>query len=220
MCAKLWRHIISLLGSIALIVLISGCTTNPYTSESQASRTGVGAGIGAAGGALVGQLIGGNTEATLIGAGLGAAVGGVAGNYMDRQAAELRQQLQGTGVKVVRAGNDIRLIMPENITFPINGSDIKPQFYSTLNSVALVLKHYNKTMIKVAGYTDSTGSAQYNQSLSERRAQSVASYLASQGIIPNRFSVLGYGKRYPIASNATVAGRAQNRRVEITIHQI
>lgn len=211
------KSFINLCLSLLLVSLVSSCTTNPYTGEQQVSGTALGTGAGAAGGALIGQLIGGNTDATLIGAGIGALAGGGYGLYMDHQAAELRAQLQGTGVRVVKAGNNIQLIMPGDITFATNRSDIKPQFYATLNSVAIVLKKYNRTMVKIAGYTDNTGTPEYNQSLSEQRAQSVATYLASQGVNSNRFYVIGYGQRYPVASNATAAGRTANRRVEITI---
>ena len=203
--------------SLGSVMLISGCATNPYTGEQQASKTGIGAGVGAATGALAGQLIGRNTTSTLIGAGVGAVVGGVAGNIMDQQAAELRRQLEGTGVRVVKNGNQIQLIMPGDITFPVNGSDVKPQFYSVLNSVAIVLKKYSQTSIQVAGYTDSTGSASHNQQLSQNRAQSVASYLMNQGVAAGRFNVVGYGQNNPIASNDTASGKAQNRRVEITL---
>lgn len=199
---------------------LGGCTTNPYTGQEEVSSTAIGTGVGAVGGALVGQLIGGNTTGTLIGAGVGAAAGGLIGNYMDRQASELRSQLQGTGVSVVKVGNDIQLVMPGDITFATNSSNINPQFYSVLNSVGIVLKKYNRTIIKVAGYTDNTGTKDYNQGLSERRASSVATYFQSQGVNPNRFSVVGYGERYPVASNASAAGKAANRRVQITIHSI
>jgi outer membrane protein OmpA-like peptidoglycan-associated protein len=198
-------------------VLVAGCTTNPYTGEQQASKAGVGAGIGAATGALAGQLIGGNTTATLVGAGIGGLVGGVIGDSMDQQEAALRQQLQGTGVSVQRVGNDIKLIMPGNITFATDSSDIKSNFFSVLNSVAIVLKKYTYTTVNVAGFTDNTGNANYNQQLSERRAASVATYLQSQGVSAGRFAVVGYGERYPIASNSTAQGREQNRRVEITL---
>lgn len=208
------------LSVILSVSLLSGCTSNAYTGESQVSKTGLGAGIGAASGAVVGQLIGGNTTATLIGAGIGAAAGGAVGNYMDRQEANLRHELEGTGVRVARNGSDIMLIMPGDITFATDSADIKPHFYRVLNSVAVVLKKYNKTAVGITGYTDNTGSAEHNQVLSEQRAQSVATYLASQGLNSNRFAVVGYGARNPIASNATAAGRAQNRRVEISIHQI
>lgn len=203
--------------SLGSVMLISGCTTNPYTGEQQASKTGMGAGIGAATGALAGQLIGRNTTSTLVGAGIGAVVGGVAGNIMDQQAAELRRQLEGTGVRVVKNGNQIQLVMPGDITFAVNSPDIKPQFYSVLNSVSLVLKKYTQTSVQVAGYTDSTGSASHNQQLSQNRAQSVASYLINQGVAAGRFNVVGYGQNNPVASNDTASGRAQNRRVEITL---
>ena len=209
------------IGLLASLFITSGCTTiNPYTGETQVSKTAVGTGVGALGGALVGQLVGGNTASTLIGAGVGAAVGGATGNYMDNQNAKLRAQLQGTGVQVQRVGRDIRLIMPGDITFANNRADIKANFYNTLNSVAVVLNELNNTTIKVAGYASSVGSAMYNQELSEARARCVADYLIAQKVDPNRIMVVGYGARYPIASNATSVGQAKNRRVEITIHQL
>lgn len=214
---KLYRLFVGLL----LISVLTGCTTmNPYTGEKEINDTAIGTGIGAVGGALVGQLIGGDTTSTLVGAGIGAVVGGVAGNYMDRQNNELRAQLQGTGVQVIRHGKDIRLIMPGDITFNNNSSDIRSSFYNTLNSVAIVLKKFNHTTVKVAGFASSTGDAIYNQELSEARARSVANYLIAQKIDPNRLMAVGYGARYPIANNATLAGQAKNRRVEITIHQL
>lgn len=208
-------------GGLFLTLTLSGCTTvNPYTGETEVSKTGVGAGVGALGGALAGQLIGGDTKSTLIGAGLGAAIGGIAGNYMDRQDAELRAKLQGTGVQVMRVGKDIRLIMPGDITFENNRSDIRSGFYNTLNSVAIVLAKFNKSTVKVAGYASITGEAMHNQELSESRAHAVASYLIAQGVDANRVMAIGYGARYPVANNATSEGQACNRRVEITIHQL
>ncbi|MDF3055136.1 MAG: OmpA family protein, partial [Gammaproteobacteria bacterium] len=136
---------------VLAVAVMTGCTSNPYTGEQQASRTAMGAGLGAATGALAGQLIGGNTKGTLIGAGIGAVVGGIGGNIMDRQADALRAQLRGTGVGVQRIGNDIKLIMPGNITFATNSADIKPGFYPVLNSVSLVFKEYSRTVIRVAG---------------------------------------------------------------------
>lgn len=203
-----------------MVLMLTGCTTDPYTGAPTASNTAVGAGIGAAGGALIGAIAGKGTGA-LIGAGVGAAVGGVAGNMMDRQAAALRDQLRSTGVQVAQGPNgDIHLIMPGDITFATNSADIRANFFSTLNSVAIVLRKYNQTIIQVDGHTDNTGKPMYNQELSERRADSVARYLTSQGINPNRFSIRGFGDRRPIAPNDTSFGRSQNRRVEITIHQI
>ncbi len=139
---------------------------------------------------------------------------------MDNQEAELRAQLQGTGISVTRVGDRIILNMPSNITFATDQDQVMPQFYPTLNSVAIVLRKFDKTLIDVNGHTDSTGSVAYNQGLSERRANSVAGYLNSQGVDPRRVSALGFGPSQPIASNATAEGRAQNRRVEIQIAPI
>jgi len=201
---------------------LAACTTtNPYTGEQQISKTAGGAAIGAAAGALGGLFVGGSSRAqrnaVLIGAGLGALAGGAVGNYMDRQEAELRAQLEGTGVSVTRAGDQIILNMPGNITFNTDQDAIKAQFYNVLNSVALVLNKYNQSLVDVFGHTDSTGSPAYNQGLSERRAFSVAQYLGGRGVDGRRISVIGYGASQPIASNATEMGRSQNRRVEIQI---
>lgn len=204
----------------ALIVLaMYGCSTvNPYTQEKQTSKAVKGAGIGAAAGAVAGLLTKGDKlQNALIGAGVGALAGGGVGYYMDVQEAKLRQRLEGTGVSVTRIGNNITLNMPSSITFALNSSDLNAQFFNALNGVAMVLKEYDKTLIEVAGHTDSSGSAQYNQSLSERRAQAVASYLASQGVKQERLMTVGAGETRPIASNDTEQGRAANRRVELTI---
>jgi outer membrane protein OmpA-like peptidoglycan-associated protein len=205
--------------------LVAGCqTTNPYSGQQQTSRTTIGAGIGALAGAAIGMLTGGDARQhrknALIGAGVGALAGGATGNYMDRQQAKLRDQLQGTGVQVVRKGDDITLVMPGNITFQTNSADLKPDFYQVLNSVAVVVKEYNKTILEVAGHTDNTGSAQYNQSLSERRASSVARYLESQGVTSQRIITVGAGETHPIASNDTPDGRQANRRVELTLEPV
>jgi outer membrane protein OmpA-like peptidoglycan-associated protein len=129
----------------------------------------------------------------------------------------LRAQLQGTGVSVTRNGNNLVLNMPSNVTFAVDQATIDPGFYATLNSVAIILDKYNQSLIDVYGFTDSTGSAQYNLDLSQRRAQSVASYLSSRGINQQRMYVVGFGQERPIAPNTTEAGRAQNRRVELQI---
>lgn len=206
------------LAGVALSFLAGCTTTDPYTGEQKVSNTAGGAVIGAIAGAGVGLLAGGNDRRNaLVGAGIGALAGGAIGNYMDRQEAELRAQLQGTGVSVTRNGNQIILNMPSNITFNTDQDAVKAQFYSVLNSVAIVLRKYNQSLVDIYGFTDSTGSPQHNLDLSQRRAQSVANYLGGQGIDPRRFYVTGYGETNPIASNATEAGRAQNRRVEIQI---
>jgi outer membrane protein OmpA-like peptidoglycan-associated protein len=204
---------------------LSACTTtDPYTGQQKVSNTAGGAAIGAGLGALAGLAVGGSPvgrrNAALIGAGIGALAGGSIGNYMDQQEAELRAQLQATGVSVTRRGDHIILNMPSNITFATDQDAVKPEFYQTLNSVAIVLRKFDRTLIDVNGHTDSTGSLQHNQQLSERRAASVANYLGSQGIDQRRISTMGFGPSQPIASNATEAGRAQNRRVEIEIAPI
>ena len=205
--------------------LLAGCyTTDPYTGNRQVTRTSAGAGIGALAGAVAGMLTGGDARQhrknALIGAGVGALAGGAVGNYMDRQESKLRTQLQGTGVSVVRNGNDITLKMPGNITFKTDSSDVQPNFYQVLSSVALVLKEYDKAILEVAGHTDNTGSAQYNQALSERRAGTVAQYLESQGINNQRIMTVGAGENHPIASNTTPEGRQENRRVELTLEPV
>jgi outer membrane protein OmpA-like peptidoglycan-associated protein len=204
---------------------LAACTTNPYTGESQVSKGLLGAGTGAAIGGAAGALLGATTslktrKTALIGAGIGALAGGGVGLYMDNQEAKLRQRLQNSGVSVTRVGDSIVLNMPSNITFDTDQSDVKPGFYETLNSVAIVLQEYNQTLVDVVGHTDSSGSAEYNLDLSRQRAGSVARYLTSQQLDPNRFSVDGRGKSQPIASNATSSGKARNRRVEITIQPL
>lgn len=209
---------ITIAASAGLLALAAGCTTNPYTGEQQISKTAGGAAIGAGIGALAGTLAGGDDRRNaLIGAGVGALAGGTIGVFMDKQEAELRAQLQSTGVSVTRVGNNIVLNMPSNITFATDQDAVIPAFYPTLDSVALVLKKYNQTLINVYGHTDSTGSDDYNQALSQRRANAVSQYLASQGVNSQRMAAVGYGETRPIADNSTEAGRAQNRRVEIQI---
>jgi outer membrane protein OmpA-like peptidoglycan-associated protein len=205
-------------------ILTAACTTDPFTGQPQISRTAAGAGIGAGLGALAGLAVGGSSQAernaVLIGAGIGALAGAGVGAYMDQQEAKLRQQLQGTGVSVTRNGDIIVLNMPSNVTFDVDQDAIRSEFYPVLNSVVLVLKEYNRTLVDVNGHTDSTGDAEYNRRLSERRALSVANYLNGQGIDPRRFSIVGFGESQPVANNATEAGRAANRRVEIRLAPI
>jgi outer membrane protein OmpA-like peptidoglycan-associated protein len=205
---------------------LSACTSiNPYTGQSQLSNTTGGALIGAGGGAVVGGIIGAATGsdprvAALIGAGVGGLTGGMIGNYMDQQEAELRAQLQGTGVSVTRVGQQIILNMPSNITFATDSSTVQAKFSETLVSVGLVLKKFNKTVIDVYGHTDSQGSDTYNLDLSNQRARAVATILANQGVDQRRFYITGKGEEDPIASNSTEAGRSQNRRVEIQLSPI
>jgi outer membrane protein OmpA-like peptidoglycan-associated protein len=168
---------------------------------------------------LAGDVLGGRRDRTekIVGAGIGAIAGGAIGAYMDRQEQRLRQQTAGTGVEVTRQGDDLLLNIPSGITFETNSYAIQPQFRATLDKVASTLTEFNQTFVDVYGHTDSTGSDQINVPLSRNRAQAVASYLTSRGVQTARIGTQGFGSSQPIASNDTVEGRAQNRRVEIKV---
>lgn len=204
---------------------LTACTTfDPYTGEEEVSNTAKGAGIGAGVAAVVAYLankdeddISKRNRRILKAATGGAAIGGGIGFYMDTQEAKLRKQLRGSGVSIERDGNNINLIMPGNITFTSGNANIEQSFLSVLDSVVLVLKEFDKTLIVVAGHTDSTGSDALNQRLSERRAQSVSTYLKTAGVITDRIEMIGFGETQPVASNDTQSGKELNRRVEITL---
>lgn len=203
---------------IAGLLATTACVTNQNTGEREFPvRTAVGAGAGAVAGYLLGDLIGGNRTGRILGAGIGAVAGGAVGQYMDRQEARLRQDTSGTGVEIIRQGDELVLRMPNGITFGYDRADVQPQFQSTLDQVARTLQEYRSTAIDIYGHTDSTGTDAYNQGLSERRAQSVADYLVTRGIDRVRLGTRGFGKTQPIADNGTDAGRAANRRVELRI---
>ncbi|QOC23970.1 OmpA family protein [Wenzhouxiangella sp. AB-CW3] len=204
----------------AFVAVLAGCatTTDPWTGEERATRAGQGAAIGAGIGAVVGAVTGRDrVRRAAIGAGVGALSGAAIGSYMDRQEAELRRQLEGTGVGVTRRGDEIILNMPGNITFGFDSADLRPDFFEVLNSVALVLEEFDQTVLVVDGHTDSVGSHQYNMGLSQRRAETVGRYLVGQGVEPVRIATYGHGPDYPVASNENEVGRAQNRRVELTL---
>ena len=207
---------------LGVVIVAAGCKTlDPYTGEEQTSNATKGALIGAAAGVVAGLISGDDAverrQHAMIGAGIGALAGGLVGNYMDQQEAELRAELQGTGVSVVRNGDNITLNMPGNVTFATNSSDLNPAFFNVLNSVGKVLNEFDQTVVEVAGHTDSTGSQAYNQGLSERRAGSVAQFLQSQGLSGQRVITVGMGEERPVADNGSSSGREANRRVEITM---
>lgn len=210
-----------LIAVLAATAFLGACSTDPYTGEQKISNTAGGAALGAGLGALAGMAVGGSSvaqrNAVLIGAGVGALAGGAVGATMDKNEAELRAQLQGTGVSVTRVGDRVVLNMPSDVTFGVDQDTVRSSFFPVLNSVAIVLNRYQQTVVDVYGHTDSTGNDQYNLQLSERRALSVANYLNAQGVDSRRFAVTGFGETRPIASNASEAGRAQNRRVEIQL---
>ncbi|MEM8547293.1 MAG: OmpA family protein [Pseudomonadota bacterium] len=206
----------------AVAAVLGACTTtDPYTRESKTSNATRGALIGAAAGAVAGLISGDDAverrQRALIGIGVGALAGGAVGAYMDRQEAQLRAELEGTGVSVTRIGDNITLNMPGNVTFATASADLNPAFFAVLGSVAKVVDEYGQTIVEVAGHTDSDGTDQYNQVLSERRASTVANYLANQGVIRDRIIALGEGERRPVADNTSAAGKQLNRRVELTL---
>lgn len=209
--------------SLAALLGASACTTmDPYSSAPRRNNTGTGAIAGALGGAVLGYLT--NThngeqgrKNALIGAGIGALAGAGVGQYMDRQQRALEAELSGTGVGVARQGDNLVLRMPSDVTFATNQSNIDSRFLPVLNDVARVLAEYDRSVVDIVGHTDSSGGDAINQPLSERRALSVADYLINNGVLRERLYVAGNSSRNPIASNETVEGKAQNRRVEIVI---
>ena len=224
----------TVLSSAMLVALLAGCqSTGGYASnppprdeygndqEPGMSRTQKGATIGAVVGAVAGLLSGSDAterrQRALVGAGVGGLTGGAIGRYQDNQERDLRQRMAGTGVDVVRDGDNITLDMPAAITFGFDSYALRSESFGVLDTVASTLGEYDQTIIEVAGHTDSVGAAAYNQRLSEQRAQAVANYLVSRGVNRERLITTGAGANHPIADNATEAGRAENRRVEITL---
>lgn len=207
----------------AAFALLAGCAT--YTGQTSdpddPNRTGRGALIGAAIGAVAGLLSGDDAterrQRAMVGAGIGGLTGAAVGAYQDRQEAELRRRTAGTGIDVTRDGDVIKLNLPDGVTFDFNRADLKSQFYPALNGVATTMADYNQTIVEVSGHTDSVGSDDYNQRLSEQRAEAVANYLVGRGLVRERFEVVGMGERYPVADNNSDDGRARNRRVEIRV---
>lgn len=215
------RKITTKLVILISLITLSACTTmNQNTGEQEANRTGTGALVGAAAGAIAGGLIGDSKKAAIIGAGVGALGGAAVGSYMDKQEQELRSDLEGTGVEVERVGDNIKLNMPSSITFDTNQAVIKPEFFSVLNQISKTVSEYQSTAVVIAGHTDSTGTAEYNQQLSINRANSVSHYMMKNGVINERIVTTGYGESLPIASNDTPGGRQANRRVEITLQPL
>ena len=211
------RLFVSSVAALSL-VSVSACVTDPNTGEQKVSRTALGGGAGALGGLLIGSLIGGST-ARILGAGIGGVAGAAIGYQKDKQIRELREQTQGSGVDVTETDNGqaIMLNLPEGVTFDVGSATLKPEFRYTLDKVAGNLTQYPDSLIDVYGHTDSTGSEEFNQSLSERRAQTVAGYLVTQGVQGSRIRSQGFGETMPVSDNATPEGRARNRRVEIKI---
>ncbi len=202
------------LAALTALSLVAACTT----STGELNRTNTGLLTGALAGGLLGAATGsGNrTPEVILGAGLGAIAGGAIGSHLDRQAAELRGSL-GPNVGVVNTGNEIVVTMPQDILFATDSATVRPDLQADLRTIAANIQRYPVSVVYVTGHTDSTGSEAYNQSLSLRRADSVAAVLISAGVPASRVQGRGAGESQPIASNDSASGRAQNRRVEITI---
>ena len=214
------RIFLSSLAAVSLLS-VSACVTDPNTGEKKISRTAIGGVGGAAAGYLLGGLIGGKTG-RIVGAGIGGVAGGVVGYKMDQQIKELKEKTAGSGVDVTEVDNGSAILvnLPDGVTFAVDSTTISPAFQATLDQIAQSLKDYPDSLVDVYGHTDSTGSDAYNQDLSERRARSVAKYLAMRGVSSARIRSQGFGEQYPVASNDTEEGRALNRRVEIKITPI
>lgn len=204
--------------------LLTGCASqNPYDNQPPSSnKTATYGGLGALAGAVAGAAISHDDrgKGALIGAAVGGAAGAGYGYHADKQEQELRRSMQGTGVQVQRQGDVIQLIMPGNITFSTDSAEIASSFYAPLNNLANSFRQYNQNSIEIVGHTDSTGTHAYNMGLSQRRAQSVASYLLAQGVEGGRLSTRGMGPDQPLANNASAEGRAQNRRVEVALRPL
>ncbi len=213
------KNTIASLSIMGMMISLSACVTNPETGKRTISKTAIGGAGGALGGYLLGDLIGGRNDRTekLLGAGIGAIAGAGIGRYMDNQEKKLRQQTAGTGINVVRDGDNLILDLPSEVTFDVNSATINPQFGASLDKVSTTLAEFDQTYVDVLGHTDSTGSDSYNQQLSERRANSVAGYLSGRGVNQARLATRGFGESQPRASNVTEEGRALNRRVEIRV---
>lgn len=201
---------------VMLAVLLTGCTTNPYSGERQMAKSAKYGGFATVAGGVVGALVGGK-DGALIGAGLGAAAGGGYGYYTDVQEMKLRQSLEQERMSVTRnADNSLTVSMPSDVAFDTGSAEIKTVNYQALNTIASTVKASNGAM-RIVGHTDSTGSLELNQRLSENRAASVANYMLAQGIAYERITTEGQAYHNPVADNSTPTGRAKNRRVEIIL---
>lgn len=200
---------ISIIVIIISSILISSC----------GSRTVKGGAIGAGLGGLIGGILGKQKDETAKGAIIGAAVGGTAGafigRYMDNQAEDMQRDLEGA--KVERIGEGIKIIFESGILFTVDSAELSNDAKENIGKFATILNKYPDTDILVEGHTDSDGSDEYNQRLSERRVQAVVAYIVTNGVSGNRFTAIGYGEKQPVASNDTSDGKRLNRRVEVAI---
>lgn len=205
--------------SVLALFAVGACTDPAYGPGGERQRTAQGAAIGAGVGAAIGGTIKSGddrVENALIGAAIGGLVGGAIGNSLDKQAQELNQSLSND-IGVIRQGDALIVRMPQDILFPVDSAVVNPGLRADLFTLADSLNRYPDTTVAVVGHTDNTGSAAYNQDLSERRADAVRAVLINAGVSPARIRAIGAGENQPIATNQTADGRALNRRVDITI---
>ncbi|CAM3588044.1 OmpA family protein [Pontibacter korlensis] len=212
---KNFRINLSILAIIAII--LSSCASSGGGGMNKTTKGGIiGAGSGAVVGGVVGKVAGNTAAGAIIGAAVGGTAGALIGRRMDKQAEELRRDLEGANVE--RVGEGIKITFESGILYPVNSAELQPGAKTEIAQLAETLKKYPDTNILIEGHTDNTGTRQINQPLSERRAQSVANYLASMGVDRSRMTTTGYADDQPVADNSTEAGRRQNRRVEIAIY--
>lgn len=197
----------------ATVIALTGCTYNNGTPNQPAT----GAVIGGATGAVIGNAIGDDTRSTIIGGAIGAAAGGAIGANIAKQERELNQQLAGSGAIITNTGSQLRVILPESVSFSTGSATVASSFLPALRQVARSLNAHPDSTVRVLGHTDNVGSAAYNQQLSQDRALAVARILIRHGVASARITYSGRGYNEPITTNATAAGRSQNRRVEIVI---
>ena len=204
------KVIIMLFSAALLLTLVMGCAWS-----NKAKGGAIGAGAGGAAGAIIGKQLGNTAVGAIIGAAVGGTTGYIIGNEMDKRAAEMKQDMQGA--RIERVGEGIKITFDSGLLFDVNKSDLRPQAKTNLESLAKILNKYDDTNILIEGDTDNSGTEEYNQKLSERRAQSVANYLMGLGVTGARIGTVGMGELNPIASNDTDYGRQENRRVEVAI---
>lgn len=207
---------------------VAACATDEYGRKRPMTDAERGAIIGAASGAVLGGVVAkkkNRKKGILLGAVGGGIAGTAVGAYMDKQKQDLEKVLaperSAGSIQVEKlAGDILRVTMTEQTAFEVDSAQIKPGFHTTMDKIGNVMNRYGKTHLTIVGHTDSTGTTQHNQGLSERRAQAVRSYFASQGVIPERMAAEGKGEAAPRSSNNTAEGRRLNRRVEVYIEPI
>ena len=205
-----------LTAGILLMFSVSSTTLTSCNASRTVKGGAIGAGAGGAAGALIGKAAGNTALGAIIGAAVGGTAGALIGRRMDKQAEELRQDLEGA--EIVRVGEGIKITFDSGLMFALNSSDLNQTTKNNLSDLAETLKKYEDTDILIEGHTDSTGSEEYNQTLSEKRANSVSGYLMTLGVSGQRLTTIGYGENQPIADNETADGQQKNRRVEVAIY--